>query len=86
MRMKLWILKPISTDEGTAWSPWYDKAFGFIVRAETEAMARIIADESAGNENDNAVLPWLDPSQSSCTELTPDGGAEGLVMMDFAQA
>lgn len=37
--MKLWLLRPVvGLDENdNPWWPWYDKAFGFVVRAETEA-------------------------------------------------
>lgn len=37
--MRLWELRPIDKDSGP-WEPWYDKAFGFVVRADTEAQAR----------------------------------------------
>ena len=36
--MKLWLLKPIKR-----WTVWYDKAFGFVVRAATEDEARAAA-------------------------------------------
>ena len=37
--MRLWILRPIDEAAGQ-WSPWFDKAFGFVMRAETEEAAR----------------------------------------------
>lgn len=49
--MKLWELRPINrTGEETPmggqkpdpWDPWYDRAFGFVVRAETAEDARRI--------------------------------------------
>ena len=95
--MKLYLLRPINPDvEGSPWKPWYDKAFGFVVRAETELEARTLADEDAGNEN--VVIdwesepmisthPWLDPNLSTCIELGPgvDQPSE-IILRDFASA
>lgn len=93
--MKLWILRPMEGLKGKSnpWEPWYDKAFGFVVRAETEDEARKLANADGGNETGpkrNDVYPtggdpWLDPALSTCTELMPDGEA-GVVMKDFAAA
>ena len=47
--MKLWILK--AKEGAAAWDRWYDKAFGFIVAAETEDTARRLAAEKGGDEN-----------------------------------
>ena len=86
--MKLYELRPV--DEGlrkddNPWDPWYDyKAFGFVVRAETEGTARAIAQENAGDEGRHHT-PWLHAKYSTCTELTADG-KEGLIICDFAQA
>ena len=94
--MKLWLLRPM---EGLAkndnpWEPWYDKAFGFVVRAETEEEARRFAQADAGDEKRGTFLgektsdtntPWMDAKYSTCTELLPDG-APGVVMQDFAAA
>lgn len=82
--MKLWILRPINSEAGP-WSPWYDKAFGFVVRAESEAAARTLADPNGGDENRGGRNVWLDQSLSTCVELTSDGAA-GVVMQDFAAA
>lgn len=78
--MKLWILRPI---EGCGlWSPWYDKSFGFVIRAATEADARRIA---AGESSDEGEDAWLNSSNSTCVTL--DGnGPKGVVMCDFAAA
>jgi hypothetical protein len=44
--MKLWLLRP---KEGRShWEPWYDKAFGFVVRANSETEARKLASGDAG--------------------------------------
>lgn len=89
--MKLWLLRPNKYDfavdeltyiQGTAWDPWFDKAFGFVVRAKNENEARIRAQEQAGDEGD-AV--WLSSEFSTCTELTADG-EPAVVIRDFAAA
>lgn len=86
--MKLWLLQPINgEDEVGAWKPWYDKAFGFVVRACSEEDARNIADDNAGAENgwNNKRHPWLDANQSICTELTTEGDV-GVIMRDLRTA
>jgi hypothetical protein len=83
--MKLWILRPVENlpDHASPWKPWYDKAFGFVVRAETEEAARAFANREGGDET--WANPWLDSTVSTCIELTPDG-EEGVVIIDFARA
>ena len=91
--MKLWLLRPVGFSEGDGfwkfptvdnpWNPWYDKAFGFVIRAGTEDEARKLADGEAGDENHDR--PWLDPNLSVCEELTSDGPVE-IVIRDFASA
>ncbi len=90
--MKLWILRPIEKKGDNPWNPWYNKAFGFVVRAATEEKARAIAHGEAGDENRGEFLsekiantkgPWLDAKYSTCEILT-DKGDEGLIMQDFA--
>ena len=92
--MKLWLLRPVRSErEDTAWDPWYDKAFGFVVRAETEEQARQMANGNGGDECGPVKSyvyrtggdPWLDPKQSTCEELTADGEAE-IIIRDFASA
>ena len=88
--MKLWLLRPhrpmsvIRTD-GDAWDPWYNVIFGFVLRAETQAAARRLAHENAGDENRSELDPWLDPAQSTCEELTGDGPAE-VILSDLHQS
>jgi len=101
--MNIYLLRPIAVADGAPWpwSPWYDKAFGFVVRAETEEEARQLADAEAGDEN-NAVNaegyyiygpaaakqerhPWLLAEFSTCVILTADGDA-GVIIKDFASA
>lgn len=83
---RLFLLRP---KEGNmkAWEPWYDKAFGFVVRADTEEQARLLAHGDSGDETpwQKDTGPWLDPAQSTCEELTANGEA-GVVIRDFAAA
>jgi len=101
--MKLWILRPRKDlpDEDwedtfkNPWEPWYDKTFGFVVRANTGAEARGIAQvKTYGDEvgkkwdgwNRIPTIPaWTDPQYSTCVELTADGTI-GVVMKDFHSA
>ena len=94
--MKLWLLRPMDglAKNDNPWKPWYDKAFGFVVRAETEDEARSLAHADAGDENRGTFLggkiadtnqPWKDAKYSTCVELLPEGAAE-VVMKDFARA
>lgn len=88
--MKLWLLRPLDAESGP-WNPWYDKAFGFVVRADTEADARALAAKDAGDEADGEdfeplpVNPWQDPALASCVELAHEGDA-GVIIMDFKSA
>jgi predicted 3-demethylubiquinone-9 3-methyltransferase (glyoxalase superfamily) len=95
--MKLWLLYPrddlpthTASKQENPWSPWFDKAFGFVVRAETEAEARHIANEHGGCENPRLSYethepPWLTDRYSICEELTAEGDAE-MILRDFASA
>lgn len=86
--MRLYLIRPVEGDP--AWSPWYDKAFGFVVRAESEAQAREFAQADAGDEEigpdyDTKIAVWQDPARSTCVELTALGDA-GVVLRDFHAA
>ena len=87
--MKLWILRPIDglAEDDNPWEPWYDKAFGFIIRATNEDEARQFAHKNAGGENRiaNTVIPWLDSKYTTCDELMPEG-VPGLIIQDFYSA
>ncbi len=94
--MKLWILRPTENlPEGdNPWEPWYDKTFGFVVRAENEQIARQMAHDAGADENRGEFLmkpiaktkePWIDARYSTCVELTKDGEA-GVVMQDHYSA
>ena len=94
--MKIWVLRAKRglRKGNDPWDPWYDKAFGFVVRAKNEQSARAMAHERAGDENRGEFLgkvtsktdaPWLDPSYSTCEELLRTGEAE-VILRDFASA
>ena len=91
---KLWLLRPEDClPEDDPWEPWYDKAFGFVVRAETEEEARKLANKEGGGETgpvSNKVYreggnPWLDEKYSTCVVLY-SYGEKGVVIRDFAAA
>lgn len=97
--MKLWLLRPLEhlqaghNVDNNPWSPWYDKTFGFVVRAKTEQEARQLAqangsDEIKGFDHNQKFVnwqPWLDPAYSTCVELTAEGEA-GVIIEDHARA
>ena len=88
--MKLWLLRPRGGLKPDPWDPWYDKAFGFVVRAKTETAAREFAAEDAGDEwrdhgENKGPNPWLEIALSTCVELTADG-VEDVVIRDFHAA
>ena len=89
--MKLWLLRPVEDlppdHDKNPWEPWYDKAFGFVVRAETEEEARGFAQRDSGDECGwrREKPTWLLPQWSTCTPLTEEGEA-GVVIRDFASA
>jgi hypothetical protein len=85
--MKLWILRPVENlpKGDDPWEPWYDKAFGFVVRAETEEKARKFAHEDGGYETADTNSPWLEAKYSTCDELPTEGEA-GVVLQDFHAA
>jgi hypothetical protein len=80
--MKLWLLRPIDGLPDDPWFNWYDKAFGFVVIAETEDDARDVASEDPGDEGGDA---WRDANCSTCVELVAEGEAR-IVLRDFASA
>lgn len=62
--MKLWLLTPNNSSD--VWEPWYDKAFGFVIRAKNEQTARDMAAKECGQEGPEV---WLDSTQSDCEPL-----------------
>ena len=94
--MKLYELRPAKSLKinDDPWNPWYDKCFGFVIRAENEIEARKMAHENAGDENNNMFLgakisdtnsPWIDPKYSTCEELKQDGES-CIIIEDFRSA
>lgn len=85
-KMKLWLLCPADglAKNDNPWVPWYDKAFGFVLRAGTETEARNMAHDEGGDENRGKTTaePWKDAKYSTCVELLPEASA-GVVMQDF---
>jgi hypothetical protein len=81
--MKLWLLRPNEPmPEGKdPWDPWYDKVFGFVIRAETETKARQLAQQNAGDET---ALAWHN-TYSTCIELTHEGISE-IILIDEKMA
>jgi hypothetical protein len=95
-KTKLWLLRPVENlpDNDNPWDPWYDKVFGFVIRAETETEARNIAHTNAGDETEEIFLnerisytpqPWKDAKYSTCIELLSEGPVE-VIIRDFASA
>lgn len=69
--MKLWLLSRGSKS--------VDEAYGFVVRAKTEADARLIAAENCGDEGHNV---WLQTKKSTCEQLSARGDRE-MILRDF---
>ena len=106
--MLLWILRPVTVRQPND-DPWElaaarrfapsrasakSRAFGFVVRAETEEGARELAHQNAGDENRGEFLqkatvktksPWLDKRYSTC-EVLRNEGEVGVIMQDFVSA
>ena len=85
--MKLYILRPHRNlpDNDDPWIPWYDKPFGYIVRAESEIEARELC---AKNSDDSSSLDgdvWRNHHYVECRELTSNGEA-GIIIRDFHAA
>jgi len=87
--MKIWLLdsrEDFLHKDDDPWIPWYDKAFGFVVIAETEDEARELASEQAGDEADGDFFnPWMDEEYSTCVELKPEG-VPRVVLRNFKSA
>ncbi len=91
--MKLWLLRPREDLPAydNPWEPWYDKTFGFVVRAASEDDARELADSHGGaevdrywSEDENRAMSkplWRESRYATCVELTPDG-EPGIVIED----
>ena len=71
--MKLWLLKRLGND------PTYGCFNGFVIRAETENVARVMAAQKAADEG---ATTWMLAELSSCEELPQDGDAS-ILLFDF---
>ena len=56
------------------WEPWYDKNFGYVIRAMNETEARALAQEKAADEKHakNGAEAWLNDKYSSCEFIGTD--------------
>ena len=82
--MKLFLLEnreDLAKDDDP-WKLWYDKAFGFVIRAIDERAARELAASQCGDESKKA---WQNSGYSTCVELTADGIAE-VILRNFSAA
>jgi hypothetical protein len=93
--MQLWLLLPraeVLARPAHPWTPPYDKTFGVLVRAETEADARRLAQTKAGHEGlgiyqklgapegEVASDVWLDTAWTSC-EVPEAAGEPGVILV-----
>jgi hypothetical protein len=73
--MKLWLLTNEDADGAV-----YDVYNGFVIAAESEEIAREIANESPGDEGSI----WENPKLSSCELIgISETLSEGIVLSDF---
>ena len=94
--MLLYLLLPteagIFDEKSQSYRQTYDCATGFVVRAETEAGARKLAQEQTGYESDEcnwttalvpqkreAVAYWIDPKMSTCEIIGTASGFQSNV-------
>lgn len=76
--MQIWKLEPV---DGCSkpWDSGYDKAYGFVVLAETEEGARLLAANDAGDEGRDA---WINSQLSTCKVVDTHPPAR-LLLRDF---
>ena len=85
-RMKLWLLRPRhGYEEVGFWDPWYDRVFGFVIRAETEEEARATAQAWGGGEVLHNRPAWLDSQHSTC-EILVEQGEPGVIIAEQEKA
>lgn len=75
MATRLWVLRRVG-GEGT---PTYDCNDGFVIRADDEAEARLMASKASGDEGADV---WLSRAESHCEELL-QSGEPGIILTDF---
>lgn len=71
----LYLLRRLKTRR----TPTYDCSDGFVIRAVSEAHARVLASRTNGGEGPET---WTDPLRSTCEVLRADG-EPGVVLSDF---
>lgn len=75
--MKLWLLRRNERTDGLV---DYDVANGFVIRAEDEWQARVIAGAHAGDEGAGC---WVVATTATCEELPLLGSSSGVVLRDY---
>ena len=87
----LWLLKARDTLEygNDPWSPWYDKTFGMVIRADSEKEAREVGQHKC-KHNDECkegitTEPWIDENYSTCIQLSYEGEKK-VILEDFMAA
>ena len=89
--MKIWRIAPLNNLPKDKDVFDYDCAHGFVVKAETEADARALAQANGGDEvgrylpegeRHTAPQVWIDPSYTECIEVTTEGEQE-IILTDF---
>lgn len=92
--MRLWHLKLTGAQVeagGMTWKPGDAPGsnHAFVIMAADEASARQLATAYSKAENEDRSQPgefigvWLDPSLSTCSELTETEDGPGFVMADY---
>ena len=80
-KKRLWRLGPEKKQEGDKFYIWDNLhancAYGFVIRAESEKMARFIAGTYAGEEGGTV---WADSSRTWCEELVEYGDDEMILV------
>jgi hypothetical protein len=81
----IFLIRPVTgKEERGPWSPWYDKQFGIVCRADSQEQARAMAAKDAGDEG-KAV--WLDPAFTECINIDNlQEGGPAVLLRDFASA
>lgn len=84
----IWILRPVCNLDPDPWDPWYNRVFGFVVRADNEQEARKFANSEGGAETSEFKGHgdvWLDPNKTTC-EILSSEGEKGIILKDFASS
>ena len=96
--MNLYLLE--AKEDTVPWAKWYDKAFGFVIAAESEKEAREIANRNGGDEvvrgdwhssytvlgGTPAANPWLEEAYATCEYIGKCKKRPGVILCDFRSA